>query len=677
MSGQTSLSRLQSLLENCRVLVTGVTQGTGFLVAPGYVVTCAHVAGSAPGTWVPVVWGGAEYTGVVRAASAAARGDGLWPYPDLAIVELADPPAWHPCVWLDTLPIASGTELTAVGFSGVYDRRAAAERMALLTVGGRHSFQGGPMVELTGGEVNHGLSGGPVLNHRSGGVCAVVKATRKKDTDMGGLGTPVTALRLLEPSVYRELMRAHDRFHLADERWAALSDRVAEEAGGAAATQLAPASARALLGVLAELPVRTEAASHMAAYVAASPEGMPPPPGPPLLDHRDVFTDLAALMPPDPGVLPYELAFAADRTREATRDEGPDAGRGKSGADAALMLRDHVFIAAGELRLGKEARRRLDAGPRSYATQASGTGAIGLGAGACDMRDAAPHDTRPSVVGRIRHSMRDRRLYHVMVWRFRSPTDVTAAGPESDALPLADAVALLSERLPEQVKIMGESGETGLIELILPKEALDEGFPQVRMPPPWESWRLGGKQHVVVRPLERHEAPALRGALERRWRQLDDRTVGEALVCVCGRDAQHEAALGASFELDETLAALALAGSPRSGPVGDAYRVAVVSGVPMMMWHRNSAACERGDGTPCGVPGRQSCTGSFYTAARKHLGHAARDELPEQVRRLRLGALLPRQDGGDHIGEDIVLLWDDPRRQIPPVPLAPAEEGRS
>ncbi|HEY9374132.1 serine protease, partial [Streptomyces sp.] len=356
MSRQHPLSRLQAHLEACRVLVTGVTRGTGFFVAPGYVVTCAHVAGAEPGARVPVLWCGTEYEGVLRAASAPARGDGLWPYPDLAIVELPEPPARHPCVWLDadTLPPASGAALTAVGFSNVYERHAPAERTTLLTAGGRQSFQGGPMVELTGGEVNHGLSGGPVLSHRSGGVCAVVKATRKRDTDMGGLGTPVGALRLLDPEVYRALMRAHDRFHAADERWASLSDKVAAACAADAedVPQLTSASARRLLGALAELPARAEPGRHTAAYVAASPEGMPPPPGPPQLDHRDVFTDLAALVPPDPGVLPYELAFAADRAREAARD-GED---GNGWAGAALLLRDRVLTAAGD-RLGEEARR--------------------------------------------------------------------------------------------------------------------------------------------------------------------------------------------------------------------------------------------------------------------------------------------------------------------------------
>ncbi|MGW4163158.1 VMAP-C domain-containing protein [Streptomyces sp. NPDC004788] len=643
-----------------------MTRGTGFFVAPGTVVTCAHVAGAEPGAVVPVTWDGATYDGEIRAASPAppgGRGRGLWPYPDLAIVRLRRPPAGHPCVWLAPLPVGSGTELTAAGYSDVYETGVAAERITPLRAGGRQQLQGGPMIELRDGEINHGLSGGPVLDHRSGGVCAIVKATRRKDSDMGGLGTPVSALRLLDPNAYRELIRAHDLFHATDERWSRLADRLAGTGTGTGA-ELAwavagAAETRRILGALAALPARTDPAAHRAAFTAAAPAGCRPRELPPLLDHRDVFSDLAALMPPEPGVLPYELAFAADRAREAARETV------REGAGPAQPLRDLVLIAAGALHLGPQAQLRLGS-----AEAAAGRGP---GGGA----DTGGSGERPSVIGRIRHSLRDRKLYHVMVWRYRSARDIAPAGPESEALPLPGAVERLAALLPEQVEAMGGWGEPGLIELILPKEALDEGFSRLPLPPPFDWACLGHKQGVVVRPLERHEVPSLHGALERRWKELDGRPLGEALVCVCGRDDQHRTALGATFELDPSLAALALAGSPRSGPVADAYRVAVASGVPMMVWHRESPACDLGAAAPpCRVPGPGACRGSaFLAAARAGLGASTRDELPEHVRRLRLEAQLPQHRGG-HVGEDIVLLWDDPRRQIPRVPLAPAEEGR-
>jgi hypothetical protein len=220
------------------------------------------------------------------------------------------------------------------------------------------------------------------------------------------------------------------------------------------------------------------------------------------------------------------------------------------------------------------------------------------------------------------------------VWRFRSAEDIVPAAAESEALPLPAAVRRLSELLPGQIEIMGGVGRPGLIELILPEEALDEGFPDLSLWPKFPWFSLGRKQHVVVRPLERHEEPSLHAAWAERWQQLDGRPVGETVVCVCGRDDQHQAALGASFDSDPALAALALAGSPRSAPVADAYKVAVASGVPMMMWRRGSPPCERAAGATCGVPGRGGCPGGgFLAEVCAELAEARREPTSSPARR--------------------------------------------
>ncbi|MER8073269.1 trypsin-like peptidase domain-containing protein [Streptomyces sp. NPDC094034] len=669
MGRPSPLSLLQDHLGTCRVRVHGVTQGAGFFVAPGYVVTCAHVAGARPGTRLPVFWSDTEYEGTVLTASAPARGRELWPYPDLAVLRLPDAPSKHPCVWLDTMLPSVGTRLTAYGFSDIFEPGRASERAAALTRGGNTGPRAGSMLELVDGEVNKGLSGGPVLSHESGGVCAIVKATRLQNTSMGGVATPVSALRLLDAEVYRTLIRAHDAFHGQHDQWVRLSDRVsAYDVSGPSEgpdVVLNPMEVRQLLASFSRLPVEpmdevprpahragaeaesvarpSGTRSHVAAFLAAAVEGTFPPAEYPLLDHRDVFTQLAALMLPEAGELPYELAFATDLARKA-------ATAGPAYQGAVQQLRDRVLITAGRLGLGDEIQRRLADGPAS--------------------------EVRPSIIGRIRHSTHDRRLYHVMVWRYRSAEDVVPAVPESTALPLSQAIEHLIGLLPEQIEIMGEVVGPGLIELILPREALDEDFASRLLWPRFSWFSLGRKQHVVVRPLERHETPSLHAAWAERWQQLDGRAVGEMVVCVCGRGDQHQVALDASFDSDPGLAALALAGSPQSPPVSGAYEVAVASGVPMMMWKRSSPACERGDSGRCGVPGRQACPGNeFFAELCAVLADTKRDELPETIRRLRSDAQVPPTQEG-HLGHHIVLLWDDPRRQIPRGPLAPAKEGR-
>ncbi|MFE3510338.1 hypothetical protein [Streptomyces sp. NPDC059129] len=127
---------------------------------------------------------------VAHGRRAVSKARELWPYPDLAVVRLLDAPSDHPCAWVDTVPPSRDAGLTAIGFSDVYEPGSASEHSAALVRGGTTKLQGGSMLELVGDEVNKGLSGGPVLNHECGGVCAIVKATRLRNTSMGGLGTP-------------------------------------------------------------------------------------------------------------------------------------------------------------------------------------------------------------------------------------------------------------------------------------------------------------------------------------------------------------------------------------------------------------------------------------------------------------------------------------------------------
>lgn len=345
-----ALANLRQLLEECRVLAKGMTRGAGFFVAPRWVVTCSHVAGDAVDSQISIEWGPHSMIGYVRAASPAPTNREIWPYPDLALIEVPDAPDQHPCVWLDVAPSYQGTPLTAAGFSDIYQPKTMAERSAAFTVGGSTGIPGGRALELLGNEINSGLSGGPVLNEYSGGVCAVVKAQRLPESELGGVAVRVQAMRALDPAVYQVVMRAHDRFHHDDDRWTRLSDRVAAAAhGDEPARSLLAAERRRLLALFARLPAAGDA--HRGAFADAADTGARPSPGLPLIDHRDVFSELAAQMPPDEGSLPYELRFAADlATRPADRDD----------AEAIRQeVRDQVLIKAGRMGLGDQMRARL------------------------------------------------------------------------------------------------------------------------------------------------------------------------------------------------------------------------------------------------------------------------------------------------------------------------------
>jgi hypothetical protein len=195
------------LLPDCtvRLVVNGIAAtGTGFFVAPGYLLTCAHVVQTADGSLpqITATWQGQDYTAsLVRATS----GD----YPDLALLQISYPPA-HPCVYLFDGAVA-GDDLYTYGYS---DRYAKGESATFTCEGPSNGSD--MLIKFKLGEVRPGLSGSPLLNLRTGAVCGVVKLTRGADTSMGGRATPIErALR-----EFAQLQEKQRQFHKQDARWA-------------------------------------------------------------------------------------------------------------------------------------------------------------------------------------------------------------------------------------------------------------------------------------------------------------------------------------------------------------------------------------------------------------------------------------------------------------------------
>src|SRR5437763_13281156 len=90
-----STEQLLSLLRRCTVqLAVPGESGTGFFVAPGLLLTCAHVVESAQSSnaTVTVKWEGRPYTAKIERFLAK-------PYPDLALLRI-DNLTDHPCVYL-------------------------------------------------------------------------------------------------------------------------------------------------------------------------------------------------------------------------------------------------------------------------------------------------------------------------------------------------------------------------------------------------------------------------------------------------------------------------------------------------------------------------------------------------------------------------------------------------
>jgi trypsin-like peptidase/NACHT domain-containing protein/HEAT repeat protein len=175
---------------HCVVRLGGLSgfRGTGFLVAPRTVLTCAHVAADGPDVVLP---DGTRVAVEATRLVPADRGTGdYYAFPDLAILTLAGP-ADRPWLPLDTNDPAAGARVEVLGFSTSTPGPGVLPDSLLVTVAG----ESGGYVRVVGDQVVPGFSGSPVLDPATGLVVGMVKATRDPDGALGGWLVPVTALR--------------------------------------------------------------------------------------------------------------------------------------------------------------------------------------------------------------------------------------------------------------------------------------------------------------------------------------------------------------------------------------------------------------------------------------------------------------------------------------------------
>ncbi|WP_055486085.1 trypsin-like peptidase domain-containing protein [Streptomyces sp. WMMB 322] len=207
--------------------------GSGFFIAPGWVLTSAHVVAKGRGA----VWRGERVIGITLESGEKLTGElacGLprpsgaedtsspWNDPDLALVRVPEPAhAPHPNgLWLSDRSALNSSDVQLFGYSSVLSRGS----VDFVQVTGRASAgTGGPMM-LEDAYLPPGCSGGPVVDRDRGSVIGVSKG-RARDGQIAR-ATPITALRRFceagphEAAVWQEALRAHDRHHL--ERYLAL-----------------------------------------------------------------------------------------------------------------------------------------------------------------------------------------------------------------------------------------------------------------------------------------------------------------------------------------------------------------------------------------------------------------------------------------------------------------------
>ncbi|MEJ8642517.1 trypsin-like peptidase domain-containing protein [Streptomyces sp. MS1.HAVA.3] len=291
-----------------------VPRGGAVLIAPGWVLTCAHVVGEGgaavrlTGREVGITFssgtGGATGTvsGRVECVLPERLEDrrpglrALWDLPDLALIRVLAPVS-HACVWLTD---RSRPRFDEVAYFGCTEDLGTPE-ITGRTTRLRGTAGNGAAIRLgDDDEIEPGMSGGPVVDLARGEVVGVVKARRH--TGGGGLAVSIVQLRTLpmpgrgQVGLYRRVMQAHDLHHydqhLSDldnrRTWTDVHGELPAEEGDpyGGRGRLTPGERTTLCGLLAELP--PPGSSEVVRALVEAARGEEPDPQPPApLSWRD------------------------------------------------------------------------------------------------------------------------------------------------------------------------------------------------------------------------------------------------------------------------------------------------------------------------------------------------------------------------------------------------------
>jgi tetratricopeptide (TPR) repeat protein len=195
--------------------VDGEIRGAGFFVAPGWVLTCAHVVKEDLALHLRLATdlNGPPMTGDVKAASKAPEKQvGLWPFPDLAVIRLRDGTE-HPCVLLSPEDPLGEDECAAWGFPR---REEEADPQGTTASFGWEGPEGDGYLKLKQGQAKPGLSGAPLVCPGRRAVVGVVVGTRGAGGDLGAYASPVAALLLGGRGVPKQLTAIGDEIREAN-----------------------------------------------------------------------------------------------------------------------------------------------------------------------------------------------------------------------------------------------------------------------------------------------------------------------------------------------------------------------------------------------------------------------------------------------------------------------------
>ena len=201
------MDELYQLFQNCTVrLITPSDRGTGFFVAPGFILTCNHVVKNTEAKDIEVRWRDNIYSVVQVEATED---------PDLALLQVEIEA--HPCVLLDG-EVNPFDQLYAYG----YPPDKIGSNSALCQCEG--ISENGQILSIVSDSVRPGLSGAPLLNKRTQKVCGIVKSelkVRLQGSTLRGFGGKAIPVAVVFQQ-WKHLEVQNQEFHQQDSRWRAI-----------------------------------------------------------------------------------------------------------------------------------------------------------------------------------------------------------------------------------------------------------------------------------------------------------------------------------------------------------------------------------------------------------------------------------------------------------------------
>jgi tetratricopeptide (TPR) repeat protein len=118
-----------------------------------------------------------------------------YPYPDMALIDVnVDDHPWVDCETGEPSLYPKPDQLHCVGWTGAFSRDMP--RLTPVSLKYEGSFADSDdeadwRLQLREGQISAGMSGAPILNQRTGRVCAMMTRTRDSRADMGGWAVPI------------------------------------------------------------------------------------------------------------------------------------------------------------------------------------------------------------------------------------------------------------------------------------------------------------------------------------------------------------------------------------------------------------------------------------------------------------------------------------------------------